>query len=555
MKTKKTVVAYVVDRLAQLGITDCFGLPGDFAFPFDDAIVQNEKIKWRGCANELNAAYAADGYARVRGVGMLCTTYAVGELSALNGVMGSYAERLPVFHLVGMPSIRFQKQRKIMHHTFGDGVFQNYINISAQATCAYTIITPENCIYEMERVIQTALAESRPAYIIVAEDVAYMPVTGVDLKPYAPPASDKIELKAAVDAAVALIKKADNGCILPAFTVARFGLQQELQALVEASGLPFATTSMDKATLSETHPQFIGGYAGTGFSAENVIEAVEGGDVVLDVGGVLFNDLSTAAFATNIAPKKMISIGIDATRVGGMHFVNVRLRDVMVELTKRIKKFNITSYKNPATMPMFGKAEDKITWTSLAPRYEGFIKANDILLVDTGASPSACGGMKLPDKAVYHNQTLWGAIGWATPAAMGAALADTSRRTVLITGEGAHQLTANEIGNFKRHGLKPIIFVLNNNGFGVERALEDYPDWEYNDLAQWKYHTLPAAMGCTDWFTARVTTNGELDAAMAEANKADTACYIEVVTGKHDYPLGVQALHSRYKEMYGVKPL
>ena len=107
-----TVVEYAVSRLAKLGITDCFGLPGDFAFPFDDAIANNKDIQWRGCSNELNAAYAADGYARVRGAGMICTTYAVGELSALNGVMGAKAERLPVFHLVGMPSMRFQQLRK-----------------------------------------------------------------------------------------------------------------------------------------------------------------------------------------------------------------------------------------------------------------------------------------------------------------------------------------------------------------------------------------------------------------------------------------------------------
>jgi indolepyruvate decarboxylase len=196
---------------------------------------------------------------------------------------------------------------------------------------------------------------------------------------------------------------------------------------------------------------------------------------VIDVGGVLFNDLSTAAFATNIDPKKIVSIGVNATRVGDKHFVNVRLRDVLVELTKKIKKFNTASYKNPTTMAMIGKADDKITWASLAPRYENFIKANDILFVETGTNSSACGGLKLPDDVAYHYQTLWGAIGWATPAAMGAALADISRRTVSLTGEGAHQLTVNEIGNFKRHDLKSIIFVLNNNGFGVERALEDYP--------------------------------------------------------------------------------
>jgi indolepyruvate decarboxylase len=79
-----TVIDYIVQRLADEGITECFGVPGDYAFPVCDAVERNPSIKWIGCSNELNAAYAADGYARVRGEAMLSTTYAVGELSAIN---------------------------------------------------------------------------------------------------------------------------------------------------------------------------------------------------------------------------------------------------------------------------------------------------------------------------------------------------------------------------------------------------------------------------------------------------------------------------------------
>jgi hypothetical protein len=99
-----TVIDYVLSRLRQIGVADIFGVPGDFSFPINDAICLSEEMRWIGCSNELNAAYAADGYARVRGVGAVCTTYGVGELSAINGIAGSYAEHLPVFHLVGMPN-------------------------------------------------------------------------------------------------------------------------------------------------------------------------------------------------------------------------------------------------------------------------------------------------------------------------------------------------------------------------------------------------------------------------------------------------------------------
>ena len=546
-----SVAEYAVSRLAKLGITDCFGLPGDYAFPLDDAISSSESIQWRGCANELNAAYAADGYARIRGASMLCTTYAVGELSALCGVMGAKAERSTVFHLVGMPSMRNQYLRKVVHHTFGDGVFQNFINISAQSACVHAILTPDNCVYEMERVITTAMANRQPAYIIVAEDLATRPLTGPALAPSPEPKSDSVELKAAVDAALAKLESAKNGCILPAFTVSRFGLQAELTALIEASGLPFATTAMDKAALSEGHPQYIGGYSGK-FSPPNVVEAVEGGDVVINAGGVLFTDLSTAGFADNIDPAKMITIGIDYTQVDGRIYSNVRMRDMFVELAAKVKKFIGVNLQRPALAELVGGPDDPITQESLTARYQRFFKPNDIVVAETGTSSTSVGGLVLPEGAVYHNQTLWGSIGWATGAALGTAVADRSRRTVLITGEGAHQLTANEIGNYGRHGVKPVIFLLNNEGFGAERALEECPDWEYNDLAPWDYHTLPAALGCKDWFTAKVRTNGELDAAMQQAEAADTAAYIEIVGQKHDYPAGLKLMGSRTSELYGI---
>src|SRR6202007_714047 len=170
---------------------------GDFAFKLCDAVARSEAIRWIGCSNELDAAYAADAYARVGGCSMLMTTYAVGELSALNGVMGAKAERSCVFHIVGMPTMLNQRGGKIKLHTLGAGIFQNFANISAQAASVSAVITPDNCAHEMERLIATARAESRPAYILVAGDFAITPVTAADAIPYPKPASGPDLAKAA----------------------------------------------------------------------------------------------------------------------------------------------------------------------------------------------------------------------------------------------------------------------------------------------------------------------------------------------------------------------
>src|SRR4051812_38665900 len=178
MNNQPTVADYIVRRLAREGITECFGVAGDFAFKLDDAVARSEAIRWIGCSNELNAAYAADGYARVRGCSMLCTTYAVGELSALNGVMGAKAERSCVFHLVGMPTMRQQRVRKIIHHTMGDGDFQASATLGAKAACVGAVIPPDTCPHERERLTPPAGAKTPPAYILVAADYAVTPVSG-----------------------------------------------------------------------------------------------------------------------------------------------------------------------------------------------------------------------------------------------------------------------------------------------------------------------------------------------------------------------------------------
>src|SRR6202042_2669316 len=184
MTTKPTtVIDYIVQRIADEGVEHCFGVPGDYAFPVCDAVDRNPNIRWVGCSNELNASYAADGYARVRGAAMLSTTFAVGELSALNGMMGAKAERSLVFHVVGMPSYQNQRLNKIAHHTLGDGVFGNFIELSAKAACCHAVIDPDNCVIEMERVIAEARRENRPAYIVVPSDYALSPVAPYEARP------------------------------------------------------------------------------------------------------------------------------------------------------------------------------------------------------------------------------------------------------------------------------------------------------------------------------------------------------------------------------------
>ena len=544
-----SVIDYIVQRLAYEGITDCFGVPGDYAFPVCDAVDRNPNIRWVGCSNELNASYAADGYARVRGAAMLSTTYAVGELSAINGVMGAKAERSLVYHVVGMPSHQNELLRKKMHHTFGDGVFGNFVDISAQAACCHAVINPDNCVIEMERVIQEARRNNQPAYIVVPGDYALAPFTPAEVNPVTLK-SGEAALKKAVSAIAEKIKGTKSIVAFPAFILSRLGLQKEAKQAIEALGCPFATTTMEKCIIDESHPQFAGVYAGAA-SAEKTRQIVEDAELVLDLGGISLNDETTAGFSERLDSARFVSIGLNDVRIGQQVIANVRIVDVLAALGKL--KSPLPSFKRTPEQAQLvtGQPSDKITMDQLYPRYAAFIRPGDNVVLESGSSTLGLAPETLANDVQVHIQMLWGSIGWATGATFGIALADTKRRTVLITGEGSHQLTANEIGNMGRYGARPIIFVLNNDGYMVERALEPNPDWSYNDLAKWRYADLPRALGCADWITARVETLGELDAAMKAARESKSGAYIEIIGGRMDMPKTLAFAHTRIKELYG----
>jgi len=543
-----TVIDHVLSRLKDLGITKVFGVAGDFAFPIEDAIVGFPGIDWVGCCNELNASYAADGYARIHGIAALNTTYGVGELSAISGIAGAYAEHVPVFHLVGMPSLPAQAVHALVHHTLGNGEFGFFHKMAEKVVCASAIMTPQNAAYETERLIWEALYHHRPVYMAFPTDVANQPIVST-AAPLGPPKSDPASLEKAVAAISEALHAAKTACILPGVLVDRAGLQDAVQEFVDASGLPFATMLMDKSTLEEQQPAYIGMYDGK-LMDEAVREYVETCDAVVLIGTIL-TDFSTGAYTAHLDPEKTIDIRHHHTQVGTKVYPNVEMKDVLSELVRRVTKRNQKPPVQPGSLgPVRGAGSDPITADALYARWANFIKPNDIVITETGTSGFGMAFALLPKGAKFYNQTLWGAIGYATPAAFGAAVAAPDRRIVLITGEGSHQLTAQEISQFGRRGLKPIVFVLNNSGYLIERLLCKDPNIEYNDLAQWHYADLPKALGCDDWFTARVTTCGEFDQALKATSEGSGAAYIEVVTDKYAAPPVALKFHESVNTLY-----
>lgn len=547
-----TVVQHISRKLEEVGVGDIFGVAGDYAFPVNDAIVGDPALNWIGCCNELDAAYAADGYARMRGVGAVCTTFGVGELAAMSGIAGSYAEHLAVVHLVGTPNLATQEGRALVHHTLGNGEFDLFHRMAESIVCASAIITPQNVASETERLIAEALYHRRPVYMGIPSDVADMPVLGTAAPASSTPTSDPASLAAATDAVSAALADADRACVLPGVLLRRLGLQDAARAFVDAAGLPFATMFGDKSVLGEDHPNYVGMYVGR-LMAEPVRAFVESCDVVVMIGAML-TDGNTAGRTVRLDPAKTVTIGHHRTTVGSAVYRNVEMADILAQLSgQTARRFPRPDIELEALGPIVGHGDDRITADALYPRLADFFRPDDMIMTDTGTSSLGLTFAHLPAGAEFHNQTLWASIGWATPAAFGAAVGAPRRRLVLVTGEGSHQMTVQELGQFGRRGLRPIIFVLNNSGYLSERLLCKEEAAAYNDIAAWNYAELPHALGCQGWFAARVATCGELDAALGTAQKGDSAAYIEIVTGTYEAPPMYRKLRENVQSFYGAQ--
>jgi len=572
-----TVAEYVVKRLAALGIKHVFGVPGDYSFPIDIAIEKYDGLTWVGCSNELNAAYSADGYARINGAAILCTTYNVGSAAALAGVMGCKAERVPIFHLVGAPSTRLEQARRHMHHSYADGNLDQFRQYHEVSVCASAYLTPENVIAEMERVIFEAVSQRMPVYIQIPEDYALMPVIGTQVVgvPFAQAAtfsSNPNKLAAAVKVIRDRIDNANYTVILASFTIARYGLLEQLKALLDATKIHFATTGMSKGLLSESHPLYIGMYNGD-FSP-NVSAILDKADLVLDLGGVAFCDGETGEFSDHLDPSKVITVWPDQVEIGSAArkgdasqatYGPIHIKDIMDDLAQKPPQSR--GIPTSETLRFEWEELEHLITKDIFRQLSGLLIPGDILVTDTGVGDLIATVLPLPDDVQFQHALLWGSIGWGTAAALGVALAAPSNRVVLLQGDGGHQCTANQIGAMGKYGVNPIIIVLNNDIYGVEEVVmgnhKPTHIQDFDRIASWNYYRIPEAMGCNRWLTRWVDFSElkhlskameSLRQAMEDArNHPDVAAYIVI---KLDPNILFPALPERIRErLYQTPPL
>lgn len=538
MSKNYTVGDYLLDRLAQVGIQHLFGVPGDYNLRFLDHVISHPDVIWVGCANELNAAYAADGYARCRPAAALLTTFGVGELSAINGIAGSYAEYLPVIHVAIAPSLTSQRNGELLHHTLGDGDFGHFARMAAEVTAAQASLTAENATAEIDRVIREALTQHKPVYLFLPLDVAEAPVSTQPYPLVIPkPLRSDDSLQAFTAAATTMLSEAKSVSLLADFLAQRMGVAGQIQRWLDKTPIPHTTLLMGKGTLNEQHHSFIGTYAGSG-SHETIRSHIEEADVIISIG-VRYTDTITTGFSHKVPHEKNIDIQPTVARVGDQVFPSVPMSDAITALEKITATLASRWDHRTITPPPLPQSEHKdvLNQNAFWQQIQHFLRPGDILVTDQGTSCFGAATLRLPTDCHSIVQSLWGSIGYSLPAAFGAQIAAPERRAVLLIGDGSLQLTIQELGSIIRDRLNMVIVVLNNEGYTVERAIHG-PEQRYNDIAIWNWTQLPSALGAkeNEIRCEQVCSPATLTQVLEQVNAEPGLSFIEVILPKMDIP-------------------
>jgi indolepyruvate decarboxylase len=532
-----TVGEFLLRRIREAGVSHAFGVPGDYNLELLQQLEDTATLEWIGACNELNASYAADGYARLNGMAALIVTNAVGALSAINGVAGSYSEHVPVICICGSIPYRSMERGLGMHHTMADGTWDRFINAYAQVTAAQARLTPDNAVTEIDRLIRTAWRDKLPVYMEVPSDIGYLDIE-VPAAPLAleEPPSDPERLRSCAAAIVSRLSQAKSPAILVDLDAGRFGAAGEIMRLAEKAQLPVAVAPTAKAVIDETFPYYLGFYNGKA-SQPHVQETIENSDCLLAIGYRPI-DLTTGDF-TGSLPAGTIHLRGHSVDIGEDNYQAVTLKEVLRGITEAVPQVTNRGTRHfaaPAAAGNHGDGSAKLTQAAYWQVIQGYIRAGDVLVAEDGTS-YASAGLRLPPDCTFVSQVIWGSIGYSVGSLLGTLTAAPERRHLLFVGDGSFQLTAQEVSTMLRHDCKPVIFLINNGGYTIERCWLGKTS-RFNDVANWAYADLPKVFRPDT--TARsfvVKTVADLEKALSAPN--DTLIFIEAIMDPFDAPTAV----------------
>ncbi len=487
-----------------------FGIPGDFVLKFY-GMLEDSPIDVIGTTNEAAAGYAADGYARVNGLGAVCVTYCVGGLSLCNPIAGAFAEKSPVIVISGSPGMDERKRDPLLHHKVRD--FATQYDVFDKITVAGAVLhDPDTALAEIDRCIDAALKYQRPVYLEIPRDCVNLRPTWPYEREQTSEESIPAALEEALVEAARSIENAEHPVLIVGVEIHRFGLQKQVLKFAEQNQIPMCATLLGKSVVSEKHPLYLGVYEGAmgdGFAREYV----EASDCVILLG-TFMTDINLGIFTAKLDPAKCVYATTEKLRIRHHFYHDVLLKDFVAGLQKR----KLTMNRFPPAIPDRDKAPDQsspdepLTVRHLFGQVNELLDEKSIVVADVGDSLFGAVDLSIHRQTKFLSSAYYASMGFAVPAALGAQSANPKLRPIVLVGDGAFQMTGMELSTVLRRGGNPIVVVLNNHGYTTERFLQEGP---FNDIASWNFHCLPAVLGGGLGLEAR--TCGEFDTAMRTA--------------------------------------
>ena len=539
-----TIGQYLLDRIHGLGVEHVFGIPGDYVLTLYK-MMETGPMTLVGVTREDSAGFAADAYARLRGVGCVCVTYCAGGLSLCNSIAGAYAEKSPVIVISGSPGLSERARNPLLHHKVKG--FETQFEVFEKITVASAVLdVPLAALTEIDRVLEAGVGYKRPVYLEIPRDQVQAKQVAPHRAPVGLPASDPDALREALDETSAMLTAAKRPMILADVEIHRFGLQDDLIALAEQTGMPIATTILGKSVISEGHPLFAGVYEGAMGRAE-VTECVESADCLLMLGCFL-TDINLGIFTAKLDPSRCIDATSEDLRIRYHHYSDVRLDDFIRGLTARdlkLARTPVPARPEVLATPWVPKQGEPMTSARLFSRLNHLIDDSMTVIADIGDCLFGSVDLSMSRRTEFLSPAYYTSMGFSVPAAVGVGMANPQSRALVIVGDGAFQMTGMELSTVARHGLNPIVVILNNHGYTTERFLLE---GTFNDIQEWAFHKIPLVFGTGLGFEVR--TEEEFESAL-QASVANTTSFslINVHLDRYDRSPALERLAEKISKM------
>lgn len=499
--------------LREHGAGEVFGIPGDFALPFFDALEASGELPLFTLSHEPSVGFAADAAARIRGgLSVAAATYGAGALNLVNAVAGAYAEKSPVVVVSGAPGARERTSGLLVHHQAKR--FGSQAAIFAEITCDQACLDdPATAPASIARVLAAARRLSRPVYLEIPRDRFDHPCG--EVRAMRREAPDAEAVAACADEILERLAAARRPMLMAGVEVRRFGLEADVARLAKALGLPVATSFLGRGLFASGDAPLAGTYLGAAGDAD-VRERVESSDALLLLG-VIVCDTNFAVSSTRVDLRRAIQALDGDVTLGHHTYSGIPLAELVAALLQRARKLAAAARAPTPTVPRGMPADDAaVVPRDIAAAINDAFAVHGRLPVAADVGDSLFTALDLVPTD-YVAPGYYATMGFGVPAALGIQ-ASTARRPLVLVGDGAFQMTGWELGHCARHGWDPIVVVLNNGGWRMLSALR--PEARYPELGTWNLAACADALGGAGHrVETRAQLRGALDTAMRQRGR------------------------------------